>query len=110
MGDILSDIGRALDPSSRVLGWGGANPCTQYTGAPTSSPALGQGWNGVVCKDTYSTAAGTGEGGVLTLWAYFWSANASQPLAGTVPVQLRELLLLRCPLQQLLLLSQRHPR
>ena len=89
--DILQDMRAALDPSGQVLTWGGLNPCLPYGTQSDASVAAGQGWNGVVCKDTYSPSTKAGEGGISSVWLTFPSANATAPLQGSVPLQLREL-------------------
>lgn len=50
--------------------------------------SYGQGWNGVTCRDAYSTLR---EGGISSLWIAFYSDNATNPLTGTVATELREL-------------------
>lgn len=81
-----------------MLPWGGINPCLEWNTATTyyqlkSAPNLGQGWNGVLCKDTFTTAAASAsaEGGVLQLALAFFSSNSTMPLAGTLPLELMEL-------------------
>lgn len=120
MTDILTAIRLQLDPTSRVLTWGGSNPCMPWSGgsvdqqvraapprpAPAmasglisprsaprpqpqvTSPSFGQGWSGVSCRDAYATSR---EGGVSSLWISFYSSNATSPLTGLMPVELREL-------------------
>ena len=91
MRDILQAVRASLDPSNRTLTWGGINPCLPYATQQLGAPAAGQAWNGVACKDSYSAAAKAGEGGVAALWPVFFSGNATAALAGSVPLELREL-------------------
>lgn len=98
MTDILKAVRLALDPTGVVLQWTGNNPCDMWVYSATSSqvPAsavFGQSWNGLVCKDTYTTAtaSATAEGGILSLSLAFPSLNATLPLTGSVPLELREL-------------------
>lgn len=56
--------------------------------AQANSIVSGQGWNGVVCREAYTTQR---EGGIDSLWVSFPSSNATTPLIGSMPVQLREL-------------------
>lgn len=99
MTDILSAAQAALDPNATVLQWAGSNPCNawantaQNTYQVSASASFGQSWNGITCKDTYTTPAlsATAEGGVLSLAVAFPSFNATRQLTGSLPTELREL-------------------
>ena len=90
---ILRDIQAAVDPSNATVlaaSWGAtdAQPCAPWPSQSATTPGLGQSWTGVTCLEwsgAASTVANPAGGGVGVL-----SLDALQ-LAGTLPVQLREL-------------------